>query len=114
MMCSALPEDVDRAIELKNGSIVVGRKIAVKQATHRPSLQERRSKAAQGLESKSSIIIVISTFTYSLTSILYVTLLFFSFLGISLPEPPSEPPSDKGSSIPETDKQGISLPRFGF
>ncbi|KAL1208177.1 Serine/arginine-rich splicing factor SC35 [Cardamine amara subsp. amara] len=67
----ALPEDVNRAIELKNGSIVGGRKIAVKQATHRPSLQERRTKAAEG---------------------------------ITLPDD-SQPPSDTGSAIPETDKQ---------
>ena len=45
---SALPEDANRAIELKNGSTVGGRRITVKQATHRPSLKERRSKAAQG------------------------------------------------------------------
>ncbi|CAH2061602.1 unnamed protein product [Thlaspi arvense] len=45
----ALPEDVNRAIELKNGSIVGGRKVTVKQATHRPSLKERRTKAAEGI-----------------------------------------------------------------
>ncbi|EOA28477.1 hypothetical protein CARUB_v10024686mg [Capsella rubella] len=45
----ALPEDVKRAIELKNGSTVGGRRITVKQATHRPSLQERRTKAAEGI-----------------------------------------------------------------
>ncbi|KAG2286655.1 hypothetical protein Bca52824_046259 [Brassica carinata] len=45
----ALPEDANRAIELKNGSTVGGRRITVKQATHRPSLKERRSKAAQGI-----------------------------------------------------------------
>ncbi|KAF8088061.1 hypothetical protein N665_0556s0013 [Sinapis alba] len=44
----ALPEDANRAIELKNGSSVGGRRITVKQATHRPSLKERRTKAAQG------------------------------------------------------------------
>ncbi|CAN6839857.1 unnamed protein product [Brassica oleracea] len=65
----ALPEDANRAIELKNGSTVGGRRITVKQATHRPSLKERRSKAAQG--------------------------------GISVPD-----------NFPETDTQGISLPRF--
>ncbi|KAL0898001.1 hypothetical protein Bca101_081962 [Brassica carinata] len=46
---SALPEDANRAIELKNGSSVGGRRITVKQATHRPSLKERRTKAAQGI-----------------------------------------------------------------
>ncbi|CAL9233352.1 unnamed protein product [Arabidopsis halleri] len=45
----ALPEDVNRAIELKNGSTIGGRRITVKQATNRPSLQERRTKAAQGI-----------------------------------------------------------------
>ncbi|KAG5386856.1 hypothetical protein IGI04_038326 [Brassica rapa subsp. trilocularis] len=45
----ALPEDANRAIELKNGSTVGGRRITVKQATHRPSLKERRTKAAQGV-----------------------------------------------------------------
>ncbi|KAL0741487.1 hypothetical protein Bca4012_083000 [Brassica carinata] len=45
----ALPEDANRAIELKNGSSVGGRRITVKQATHRPSLKERRTKAAQGI-----------------------------------------------------------------
>ncbi|CAF2276029.1 unnamed protein product [Brassica napus] len=44
----ALPEDANRAIELKNGSTVGGRRITVKQATHRPSLKDRRTKAAQG------------------------------------------------------------------
>ncbi|XP_010429055.1 PREDICTED: RNA-binding protein 28-like [Camelina sativa] len=44
----ALPEDVKRAIELKNGSTVGGRRITVKQATPRPSLPERRIKAAEG------------------------------------------------------------------
>ncbi|KAJ4890869.1 RNA-binding (RRM/RBD/RNP motifs) family protein [Raphanus sativus] len=45
----ALPEDANRAIELKNGSTVGGRRVTVKQATHRPSLKERRTKAAQGI-----------------------------------------------------------------
>jgi nucleolar protein 4 len=45
----ALQEDVNRAIELKNGSTVGGRRITVKQAAHRPSLQERRTKAAEGI-----------------------------------------------------------------
>ncbi|XP_010416890.1 PREDICTED: RNA-binding protein 28-like [Camelina sativa] len=45
----ALPEDVKRAIELKNGSTVGGRRITVKQATHRRPLPERRIKAAEGI-----------------------------------------------------------------
>ncbi|XP_020884069.1 RNA-binding protein 28 isoform X2 [Arabidopsis lyrata subsp. lyrata] len=45
----ALPEDVNRAIELKNGSTFGGRRITVKQATNRPSLKERRTKAVQGI-----------------------------------------------------------------
>uniref|UniRef100_A0A0D3C101 RRM domain-containing protein n=1 Tax=Brassica oleracea var. oleracea TaxID=109376 RepID=A0A0D3C101_BRAOL len=44
-------EHANRAIELKNGSTVGGRRITVKQATHRPSLKERRTKAAQGISS---------------------------------------------------------------
>nr|VDD12457.1 unnamed protein product [Brassica oleracea] len=71
----------NRAIELKNGSTVGGRRITVKQATHRPSLKERRKKAAQG--------------------------------GISsLPDSTQAESDNKDSLIPETDKQGISLPRF--
>lgn len=45
---SALKDDANRAIEIKNGSSVGGRKIAVKQAMHRASLEQRRAKAAQG------------------------------------------------------------------
>ncbi|XP_033135071.1 RNA-binding protein 28 isoform X1 [Brassica rapa] len=84
----ALPEDANRAIELKNGSTVGGRRITVKQATHRPSLKERRTKAAQG---------------------------------VSLPDSSqAESDDNKDSLVPETvtetetDKQGISLPRFGL
>ncbi|KAK1358581.1 RNA-binding protein 28-like [Heracleum sosnowskyi] len=43
----ATTEDVNRAIELKNGSSVGGRKIGVKHAMHRPPLQQRRSKGDQ-------------------------------------------------------------------
>ncbi|KAJ6310724.1 hypothetical protein OIU76_015440 [Salix suchowensis] len=43
----ALKDDANRAIEVKNGSSVGGRKIAIKQAMHRASLQQRRAKAAQ-------------------------------------------------------------------
>ncbi|WOH03597.1 hypothetical protein DCAR_0622996 [Daucus carota subsp. sativus] len=43
----ATTEDVNRAIELKNGSSIGGRKIGVKHAMHRPPLQQRRSKGDQ-------------------------------------------------------------------
>ncbi|XP_062076844.1 uncharacterized protein LOC133781780 [Humulus lupulus] len=43
----AVTEDANRAIELKNGSSVGGRKIGVKHAMHRPSLEQRRSKTSQ-------------------------------------------------------------------
>ncbi|KAL6514547.1 hypothetical protein OROGR_020126 [Orobanche gracilis] len=37
-------EDANRAIELKNGSIVGGRKVVVKHAMHRATLEQRRAK----------------------------------------------------------------------
>ncbi|KAL0348431.1 UNVERIFIED_CONTAM: RNA-binding protein 28 [Sesamum angustifolium] len=40
----AAAEDAKRAIELKNGSTVGGRKVVVKQATHRAPLEQRRGK----------------------------------------------------------------------
>ncbi|XP_073033608.1 uncharacterized protein [Primulina eburnea] len=43
----AVVEDASRAIELKNNSIVGGRKIVVKQAMHRASLEKRRPKENQ-------------------------------------------------------------------
>ncbi|RYR44271.1 hypothetical protein Ahy_A08g040627 isoform C [Arachis hypogaea] len=43
----AVEEDASRAIELKNGSSVGGRKIAVKHAMPRPSREERQSKPIQ-------------------------------------------------------------------
>ncbi|XVF01054.1 hypothetical protein REPUB_Repub04eG0054600 [Reevesia pubescens] len=43
----AVTEDANRAIELKNGSSVGGRKIGVKHAMHRASLEQRRLKATQ-------------------------------------------------------------------
>ncbi|XP_026393710.1 RNA-binding protein 28-like [Papaver somniferum] len=43
----ALTEDADRAIELKNGVSVGKRRIAVKHAMHRASLEQRRSKTNQ-------------------------------------------------------------------
>lgn len=47
-MHSAVKEDANRAIELKNGSSIGGRKIGVKHAMHRAPLDQRRSKANQG------------------------------------------------------------------
>ncbi|KAH0929570.1 hypothetical protein HID58_015297 [Brassica napus] len=97
----ALPEDANRAIELKNGSTVGGRRITVKQATHRPSLKDRRTKAAQGccccsrlLDSFNSIIQFIDIHVAS----------YFS-LGISLPDNTQAESDNKDSLIPETDKQ---------
>lgn len=46
--CSAVAEDANRAIELKNGLSVEGRKITVKHAMHRAPLEQRRSKENQG------------------------------------------------------------------
>ncbi|KAK3008151.1 hypothetical protein RJ639_015130, partial [Escallonia herrerae] len=43
----AATEDANRAIELKNGSSVGGRKIGVKHAMHRAPLEQRRSKGNQ-------------------------------------------------------------------
>ncbi|KAJ0076654.1 hypothetical protein Patl1_36500 [Pistacia atlantica] len=47
----AVMEDANCAIEMKNGSSVGGRKIGVKHAMHRASLEQRRSKAAQVVQS---------------------------------------------------------------
>ncbi|KAL6011908.1 hypothetical protein ACLOJK_002374 [Asimina triloba] len=44
-MFSAVPEDAQRAIELKNGALMGGRKIGVKLAIHRVPLELRQSKA---------------------------------------------------------------------
>ncbi|KAL5563079.1 hypothetical protein UlMin_032826 [Ulmus minor] len=46
----AVTEDANRAIELKNGSSVGGRKIVVKYAMHRASLEQRRSKTNQAVQ----------------------------------------------------------------
>ncbi|XP_021286016.1 RNA-binding protein 28 [Herrania umbratica] len=43
----AVTEDANRAIDLKNGSSIGGRKIGVKHAMHRAPLEQRRSKATQ-------------------------------------------------------------------
>ncbi|GFP84641.1 RNA-binding protein 28 [Phtheirospermum japonicum] len=45
--CNASVEDANRAIELKNCSLVGGRKVVVKQATHRAPLEQRRAKVNQ-------------------------------------------------------------------
>ncbi|PQM35741.1 RNA-binding protein 28 [Prunus yedoensis var. nudiflora] len=45
----AVTEDANRAIELKNGVSIGGRKIAAKHAMHRAPLEQRRSKTNQGL-----------------------------------------------------------------
>ncbi|KAJ8438859.1 hypothetical protein Cgig2_007704 [Carnegiea gigantea] len=48
----ATAEDANRAIEIKNGSDVGGRKIVVKHAMHRASLEQRRSKSDKVSDSK--------------------------------------------------------------
>lgn len=48
----ATAEDANRAIEIKNGSDVGGRKIAVKHAMHRAPLEQRRSKSDKAADSK--------------------------------------------------------------
>ncbi|KAJ4827479.1 hypothetical protein Tsubulata_006825 [Turnera subulata] len=52
----AIKEDANRAIEVKNGSSVGGRKIAVKHAMHRAPLEQRRAKASQvvGLDEETN------------------------------------------------------------
>ncbi|CAK9142052.1 unnamed protein product [Ilex paraguariensis] len=47
----ATNEDANRAIELKNGSSLGGRKIGVKHAMHRAPLEQRRSKGNQAVHS---------------------------------------------------------------
>lgn len=50
MCCrSASVDDANRSIELKNGTVVGGRKIGVKQAIQRAPREQRRSKGDQGL-----------------------------------------------------------------
>jgi len=45
---SAVENDANQAIELKNGSLVGDRKIVVKHAIPRPPRENRRSKPDQG------------------------------------------------------------------
>jgi len=47
-MLSAVEEDANRAIELKNGMSVEGRKIGVKHAMPRPPREDRKSKPNKG------------------------------------------------------------------
>ncbi|RVW93325.1 hypothetical protein CK203_022432 [Vitis vinifera] len=54
-MYSAVKEDANRAIELKNGSSIGGRKIGVKLAMHRTPLEQRRSKENQAVHSDDII-----------------------------------------------------------
>ncbi|XP_034681360.1 RNA-binding protein 28 isoform X1 [Vitis riparia] len=51
----AVKEDANRAIELKNGSSIGGRKIGVKLAMHRTPLEQRRSKENQAVHSDDII-----------------------------------------------------------
>ncbi|CAI9103761.1 OLC1v1002305C1 [Oldenlandia corymbosa var. corymbosa] len=51
----AAVEDADRAIEAKNGSMVGGRKIQVKHATHRAPLEQRRNKGNKETQSNSVV-----------------------------------------------------------
>jgi len=48
VISSAVEEDANRAIELKNGTSVEGRKIVVKHAMPRPPCEERQSKPNKG------------------------------------------------------------------
>ncbi|KAI3977932.1 hypothetical protein MKX01_034932 [Papaver californicum] len=57
----AVTEDANRAIELKNGASVGGRRIVVKHAMHRASLEQRRSKTNQDDSMKKADKEVIST-----------------------------------------------------
>ncbi|KAF9619353.1 hypothetical protein IFM89_006540 [Coptis chinensis] len=43
----AAAEDADRAVELKNGALISGRKIRVKHAMHRPPNEQRKAKSNQ-------------------------------------------------------------------
>ncbi|KAH9696355.1 hypothetical protein KPL71_023146 [Citrus sinensis] len=48
----AVMEDANRAVEMKNGTSVGGRKIGVKHAMHRASLEQRRSKVTQEVQAE--------------------------------------------------------------
>lgn len=71
---SAATEDANRAIELKNGSSIGGRKIGVKPATHRAPLEQRRSRGDPGV-----IVIYVN---YSFYHFFFLVVYSFLFVNI--------------------------------
>ncbi|KAM1151744.1 hypothetical protein FF1_034453 [Malus domestica] len=51
----AVTEDANRAVELKNGLSIGGRKIAAKHAMHRAPLEQRRPKTNQGTDVEETV-----------------------------------------------------------
>ncbi|XP_021751777.1 RNA-binding protein 28-like isoform X1 [Chenopodium quinoa] len=51
----ATAEDADRSVDMKNGSSLGGRKIVVKHASHRASLEQRRPKTNPAAESNDAV-----------------------------------------------------------